>query len=142
LGLLLGFLGPFGSNPAYPTATRYAFWLGLTAAGVVAAVAANAMLPRTRLRDGAIRIGAVALVSALPMTFVVAWTMSLVQPGRVFTPQQLPALFAASRPFNCWSFTRRQSPRPRPMALRHPAVRRLFPNRGQRRFPLPFPPPC
>jgi DNA-binding LytR/AlgR family response regulator len=28
------------------------------------------------------------------MTFVVAWTMSLVQPGRVFTPQQLPALFA------------------------------------------------
>ncbi len=28
------------------------------------------------------------------MTFVVAWTMSLVQPGRVFTPLQLPALFA------------------------------------------------
>jgi DNA-binding LytR/AlgR family response regulator len=28
------------------------------------------------------------------MTFVVAWTMSLVQPGRVFMPQQLPALFA------------------------------------------------
>jgi DNA-binding LytR/AlgR family response regulator len=95
LGLLLGFLGPFGSNPAYPTATRYAFWLGLTAAGVVAAVAADAALPRTRLRAGALRIGAVALVSALPMTFVVAWTMSLLQPGRFFTPQQLPALFAA-----------------------------------------------
>jgi hypothetical protein len=94
LGLLLGFLGPFGSNPAYPTATRYAFWLGLTAAGVVAAVAADAVLP-LRFRAGAIRIGAVALVSALPMTFVVAWTMSIVQPGRVFMPQQLPALFAA-----------------------------------------------
>ncbi len=95
VGLLLGFLGPFGSNPAYPTATRYAFWLGLTAAGVVAAVAADAVLPVTRLRAGLIRIGALALVSALPMTFVVAWTMSLLQPGRVFTPQQLPALFAA-----------------------------------------------
>jgi DNA-binding LytR/AlgR family response regulator len=95
VGLLLGFLGPFGSYPAYPTATRYAFWLGLTAAGVVAAVAADAMLPVSRLRAGAIRIGAVALVSALPMTFVVAWTMALVQPGRFFTPQQLPALFAA-----------------------------------------------
>jgi DNA-binding LytR/AlgR family response regulator len=95
VGLLLGFLGPFGSYPAYPTATRYAFWLGLTAAGAVAAVAADALLPATRLRSGAIRIGAVALVSALPMTFVVAWTMSLVQPGRVFAPQQLPALFAA-----------------------------------------------
>ena len=95
VGLLLGFAGPFGSYPAFPTATRYAFWLGLTAAGVLAAVAANAVLPLTRLRAGAIRIGAVALVSALPMTFVVAWTMSLVQPGRFFAPQQLPALFAA-----------------------------------------------
>jgi hypothetical protein len=95
VGLLLGFLGPFGSYPAYPTATRYAFWLGLTAAGVVAAVAADTVLPVAKLRAGLIRIGAVALVSALPMTFVVAWTMSLVQPGRVFMPQQLPALFAA-----------------------------------------------
>jgi hypothetical protein len=95
VGLLLGFAGPFGSYPAYPTAIRYAFWLGLTAAGAVAAVAADAVLPPTRLRAGSTRIGAVALVSALPMTFVVAWTMSLVQPGRVFMPQQLPALFAA-----------------------------------------------
>ncbi|MEA1013289.1 LytTR family DNA-binding domain-containing protein [Sphingosinicella sp. LY1275] len=95
VGLLLGFLGPFGSYPAYPTATRYAFWLGLTAAGAVAAVAADVLLPVTRLRAGAVRIGVVALTSALPMTFVVAWTMSLLQPGRVFAPQQLPALFAA-----------------------------------------------
>ena len=95
VGLLLGFAGPFGSYPAYPTATRYAFWIGLTAAGAVAAVAADAVLPRTRFRAGSIRIGAVALISALPMTFVVAWTMSVVQPGRFFSPQQLPALFAA-----------------------------------------------
>ena len=95
LGLLLGFAGPFGSYPAYPTGTRYAFWLGLTAAGVLAAVAADAVLPLTRIRAGPIRIGAVALLSALPMTFVVAWTLSLLQPGRVFAPQQLPALFAA-----------------------------------------------
>jgi DNA-binding LytR/AlgR family response regulator len=94
VGLLLGLAGPFGSYPAYPTATRYAFWLGLTVAGAMAAVAADALLRATRLRPGAIRIGAVALVSAVPMTFVVAWTMSLVQPGRIFTPQQLPALFA------------------------------------------------
>jgi hypothetical protein len=95
LGLLLGFAGPFGSYPAFPTATRYAFWLGLTAAGVVAAITADAVLPMTRLHARAIRSGVVALVSAVPMTFVVAWTMSLVQPGRIYTPQQLPALFAA-----------------------------------------------
>jgi DNA-binding LytR/AlgR family response regulator len=91
--LLLGFAGPFGSYPAFPTATRYAFWLGLTVAGVVAAIAADALLPVQRLRAGAMRVAAVALVSALPMTFVVAWTMSLVQPGRFYTPQQLLALF-------------------------------------------------
>lgn len=95
VGLFLGFAGPFGSYPAFPTATRYAFWLGLTVAGVVATVAADAVLPLTRNRAGLIRTGAIALVSALPMTFVVAWTLSLVQPGRFFTPQQLPALFAA-----------------------------------------------
>lgn len=95
VALLLGFLGPFGSYPAFPTATRYAYWLGLTGAGVLAAIAADAVLPRTRLPAGPVRIGAVALLSALPMTFVVAWAMALVQPGRVFAPQQLPALFAA-----------------------------------------------
>lgn len=95
VGLLLGFAGPFGSYPALPTTTRYAFWLGLTVAGAVSAVAAEASLPLTRLRAGVVRIGAVAAVSALPMTFVVAWTMSLVQPGRFFTPQQLAVLFAA-----------------------------------------------
>ncbi len=95
VGLLLGFAGPFGSYPALPTTTRYAFWLGLTVAGVVSAIAAEASLPLTRLRAGVVRIGAVAAISALPMTFVVTWTMSLVQPGRFFTPQQLPVLFAA-----------------------------------------------
>ncbi len=94
VGLVLGFAGPFGSYPAYPAVTRYAFWLGLTAAGALAAVAADTVLRLAKLRTGGFRIGAVALVSAVPMTFVVAWTMSFVQPGRVFTPQQLPVLFA------------------------------------------------
>jgi hypothetical protein len=95
VGLLLGFLGPFGSYPAYSPAIRYAYWLGLTAAGVVAAIAADSLLPATRLRAGLLRIAALALASALPMTFVVAWTMSLVQPGRSYAPLQLPGLFVA-----------------------------------------------
>lgn len=95
VGLLLGLAGPFGSYPAYPTSTRYVFWLGLTVAGVLAGVAAEAVLPLAWLRPGARRIAAVALVSALPMTFVVAWTISHLQQGRFFAPEQLPALFAA-----------------------------------------------
>lgn len=95
VGLLLGFLGPFGTYPTFGRATRYGFWLGMTAAGVLAVLAAEALLPRTRLPAGPVRIAAVAFVSAVPMTFVVAWTMSLLQPGRVYTPMQLPALFMA-----------------------------------------------
>lgn len=94
LGLLLGFAGPFGSYPAYPAATRSGFWLAMTAVGMVAVLATDAVLPRSRLHAGPLRLGALALASALPMTFVVAWTMSLLQPGRVFTPGQLPLLFA------------------------------------------------
>ena len=75
VGLVLGFAGPFGSYPAYPTATRYAFWLGLTLVGAAAALAADAVLPAARLRAGAARIGAVALLSAQPMTIVVTWAM-------------------------------------------------------------------
>lgn len=95
VGLLLGWAGPFGTFPALPTETRYAFWLGLTVAGVIATVAAEVVLPVSRIRARAFRLAALALVSALPMTFLVAWTISLVQPGRFYTPQQLPALFAA-----------------------------------------------
>lgn len=95
VGLLLGLAGPFGSYPAYSTSTRYAFWLGLTVAGFLSGAAAEAVLPFAWFRPGARRIAAAALVSALPMTFVVAWTISLLQPGRFFAPQQLPALFAA-----------------------------------------------
>ena len=52
------------------------------------------MLPVARLRAGAIRVGAVVLVSAVPMAFVVTWTFSLVEPGRAFAPHQLPLLYA------------------------------------------------
>lgn len=93
VGLLLGFAGPFGTYPNFPTATRYAFWLALTVAGVVAAIAAGAVLPNPRLRPRLVRFGAVALISAVPMTFVVAWTMSFLQPGRIYSPQQLLGLF-------------------------------------------------
>jgi hypothetical protein len=139
VGLLLGFAGPFGSDPAFPTATRYAFWLGLTAAGAVAAVAADAVLPATRLRAGAIRIGAVALVSALPMTFVVAWTMSLVQPGRFFTPQQLPALFAAVAAVQLLVVYATTATAPRGDGAEAPGRAPALPEPGAEAIPAAFP---
>jgi hypothetical protein len=124
VGLLLGVAGPFGSYPAYPTATRYAFWLGLTAVGVAAAVAADAVLPAARLRAGPLRTGALALVSALPMTFVVAVDH--------VAPSARPLLHAAAAAglFGCVAAVQllivyaATAPRRRPTAPRLPTVRR------------------
>lgn len=140
VGLLLGFAGPFGSYPSFPAAPRYAFWLGLTAAGVVAAVSADALLPVTRLRAGAIRIGAVALVSAVPMTFVVAWTISLVQPGRMYAPQQLLALFwgvAAVQLLVVYAMTIAS---PAVDAKDEPGLAAALPGSGNEATPAVFPP--
>lgn len=93
IGAMLGFAGPFGSYPALARPVRYAYWIGLVLAGYLAAAAV------ARLARSAPNIWAASLVvtlgSALPMTFVVAWVMTLVQPGRIIAPAQLPALFAA-----------------------------------------------
>lgn len=93
LGLLLGFAGPFGTYPAFPAATRYTFWTALTIVGVAAALVANTSLPIDKPANRFVRIGVVACLSAIPMTFVVAWTMTLIQPNRTYSPQQLFALF-------------------------------------------------
>lgn len=93
IGLLLGFVGPFGSYPGMQTATRYAFWVGLSVAGGAAALVADAVLPVEAPRSPIGRIVAVALASSIPMTFVVAWAVTLIQPGRVYSPVQLFALF-------------------------------------------------
>lgn len=95
IGLLLGFLGPFGSYPAYSRTVRYAFWLGLTLAGVGSAAASDQLLSRRKIASGQLRIAVLALLSAIPMTFVVAWTLVLLQPGRGIGPTQLPLLFVA-----------------------------------------------
>jgi hypothetical protein len=98
LGLLLGFAGPFGSYPAFERPVRYAFWLGLTLFGYLCALAAAAMVRATpamaRLPEP-LRIGLIALFSAVPQTLAVAWVFSLIQPGRVAAPAQLPQLYAA-----------------------------------------------
>jgi hypothetical protein len=140
VGLLLGFAGPFGSYPAFPTATRYAFWLGLTAAGVVTAVAANALLPLAKLRAGAIRIGAIALVSALPMTFVVAWTMSLVQPGRIYTPTQLLAMFWGVSAVQLLVVFATTTTSLTVGDVEAPGRARALPESGNELFPAAFPP--
>ena len=94
IGLLLGVTGPFGSQSAYPTAVKYSFWMVNALAGFGAVVVADRVLPSAAPgRNTASRIVALAAGSAIPMTFFVAWTMGVVQPGRTFSPVQLLLLY-------------------------------------------------
>ena len=96
-GAIMGLAGPFGTYPALERPVRYAFWIGLVLAGYTFALGATRL---SELFPGIARAGRwtmnglIALASAVPMTFVVAWTLSLVHPGRVVPPTQLPVLFA------------------------------------------------
>ena len=95
IGLLLGFAGPFGSYPPLSAPIRYAFWIGMAFAGYAAALAAERLVPEASIPRPELRLFAVAIASALPLTFVAAWAVSFVRPGHAYQPWQLPALFAA-----------------------------------------------
>lgn len=98
LALLLGFLGPFSSQQAFDRPTRYAFWIGLTLFGYVCALAALVLVraaPRLARLGPPVRIIIAALIASVPQTLAVAWTLSLLQPGRRFEPAALPTLFVA-----------------------------------------------
>lgn len=98
VGLLLGFMGPFGSYPSLERPVRYGFWLGLGLAGYGSAWA-MALVLRSAERVARLNLVAqatvVGLASAIPMTFIASWALAYVQPGRTFAPPQLLLLFAA-----------------------------------------------
>jgi hypothetical protein len=93
LGVLLGFAAPFASHPPLSAPVRYGFWIGMVLVGYFAALAAEKLVPETSVSRPELRLGAVAIASALPLTFVAAWVIPILRPGHVYQPLQLPALF-------------------------------------------------
>lgn len=91
VGLLLGLAGPFGTNPSFSRPVRYAFWITLTVAGFGAAWASRRLLGARAAGHAGTAL--TVLGSALPMTFLVAWVMAVLQPGRTVGPERLPLLF-------------------------------------------------
>jgi hypothetical protein len=93
VGLVLGWLGPFRTNPGLPIAQRYGFWLAMAVVGLTF-IRATRPLVSAGLRDKAwLQLLAIGFASAVPMTFVVAWTLSLLQPDRPFPPSRMLALY-------------------------------------------------
>lgn len=98
VSLLLGFLGPFGTNPAFNRTERYALWLGLGLVGYVCGFIAWRLLgstPRFARRNAALLALFASLLSAIPQTFIVFWAMALLQPGRTASVGALVLLFLA-----------------------------------------------
>jgi hypothetical protein len=97
VGVLMGLAGPFGSYPPLSTPVRYGVWIGFVSAGFIAATAAHRLVRETRLTlpHPWVRPVIVALASAAPMTFLVAWVISLVRPGHTVAPLAIPSLFVA-----------------------------------------------
>jgi hypothetical protein len=65
--------------------------------GYFTALAAEKLVPETSVLRPKLRLGAVAIASALPLTFFVAWVIPILRPGHVYQPLQLPALFGPGR---------------------------------------------
>lgn len=93
VGLVLGWLGPFRTNPTFSLPIRYGFWLTMAVIGFVFIMAAEPLIPARLRKDTRVELLAVGAASAIPMTFVVAWVFSMLQPGRSFPPERLLALY-------------------------------------------------
>lgn len=94
MGVLLGFAKPFSSNPPLSEPVRYAFWVGMVFLGYAAALAAKKLIPATSIPRPPLRLGAVAVASAAPLTFVTAWVIPFIRPDHPsYNLAQLPTLF-------------------------------------------------
>lgn len=98
LGVFLGFAGPFGSFRSLAHPERYAFWFGCVATGYGLALATLQLLRGVTVFSRLPTIAAivvVALISTLPMMFVVAWGLEAVLPGRSTPPDRLVSLYVS-----------------------------------------------
>lgn len=96
LGVFFGLAGPFGTYPDLVTTTRYIYWIGLLLIGylnvLIVAHAFQAM-PLLKKAPEIFMVILIALVSAIPTTFVVAWAESLLRLGRAVPFESLPELY-------------------------------------------------
>jgi LytTr DNA-binding domain len=76
IGLLLGFIGPFGTAEE-STPEKYGFWLAVIIAGGLIGIAIDKLLDR-RIRNDWARLIVIAATMSLPITFLVFGAMLVV----------------------------------------------------------------
>lgn len=83
VGAVLGRIGPFDTFSELPTASRYAYWIGLTLLLWLQTAIAMHLLREAAARwSWPVRTVAAALIGALPAAFEVAWAESLLRVSR------------------------------------------------------------
>jgi hypothetical protein len=95
LGVFLAMAGPFGTYGDLSAVPRYAYWVGLCLFGYGSiAVAAQAMRA-FGVTGGAASVALVALASALPTTFAVAWVEQLLRLDHAVPLQSMPRVYGS-----------------------------------------------
>lgn len=95
LGVFLAMAGPFGTYGDLAPWPRYAYWVGLCLFGYGSIVIAAQALRALRRTAGAVAIGTVALASALPTTFAVAWAEQLLRLDHAVPLHAMPRVYGS-----------------------------------------------
>ena len=95
LGVFLAMAGPFGTYGDLAPLPRYGYWVGLCLFGYGSVVVAAHAMRALRRTSGALALGAVALASALPTTFAVAWAEQLLRLDHAVPLQVMPRVYGS-----------------------------------------------
>lgn len=128
-GVLLGVIGPFGTFESMSTATRFGFWMGGIAVGMIIHIPlfyAAALLGHQYRLPAWLWVSSSAVVAALPMTFVIngIFATMIGATNLDSMPQLYPFVLAISLPMQWVTYlTREQSAPTPPQAIaRSPTV--------------------
>lgn len=133
-GILLSIIGPFGTFESMPTITRFSFWIGGIAVGMIIHIPlfyAAALLGTQHRVPAWIWVSASAVVAAVPMTFVINGIFATMMSATSLDtmPQLYPFVLAISLPMQWISYlTREQSiPKQPDLIVTAPALPKAAP---------------
>jgi hypothetical protein len=120
-GLLLGIIGPFGTFESMSTVTRFSFWMGGIAIGMIIHIPLfyAAALVGTQYRLPVwVWVSLSAVIAAVPMTFVIngIFATMIGASNLDSMPQLYPFVFAISLPMQWVSYWTRGQNEPAPSA--------------------------
>jgi LytTr DNA-binding domain len=144
--VLLGIIGPFGTFESMSTLTRFSFWIGGIAVGMIIHIPLfyAAALVGTQYRLPAwLWVSLSAVIAAVPMTFVINGIFATMMGATSLDsmPQLYPFVLAISLPMQWVSYWTREQSEGQPIALVAAPVEPIQPVEAPVPVPVPVPVP-